>query len=125
MAISEADIQSIKEKISDLIGERVWAPALGLGSFITCEFGRALPPSPEGYTRGEWHLWVCCCAWRLEKHGEVVVGSDDERDDLQKAVRELESLALEAIEIISPAGDTVFRFEDGVILRMFSYRFAG
>src|SRR3954447_11288960 len=98
MAIDAAGIQVINREMKGLIGQTAWGVRLGEGSFITLEFGKSMPPNPEGHTHGEWHLWVCCCAWRLERLDQVIVGSDDGRDDLGKAVLILEGLVLNVIE---------------------------
>jgi hypothetical protein len=125
MAITTDDIQVIQQKIKGLIGKKVWAPKLGVGSFITCEFGNPLPPNTEGSVHGEWHLWTYCCAWRLEQSDEVVVGSEDNRDDLEKAVQILEGRTLENVVIASPAGESQLYFSGSIVLRLFPVFYVG
>lgn len=43
MSITAVDVQQIKEMISDLISKKAWNPMLGVGAFITMEFGSELP----------------------------------------------------------------------------------
>lgn len=124
MSVTQSDIQEIKAKLLPLFGKKAWDVSLGVGSFITIEFGNPVAPeSEEGRTHGEWHLWVCSCAWRLEEGDEVLAGSDDPRETLQEAIRCIEGLSLQSVELFPPAPDVVFRFGDNVVLRLFPCEF--
>jgi hypothetical protein len=121
MVIAKTDIQEIQAKISSILGKKAWGVSLGVGSFITLEFGNPIKSDEENQrTHGEWHLWVYCCEWRLEKGLEVLAGSEDERTKIENAIQELEGLVLQSIDILQPAWDTIFKFENDVILRLFS-----
>lgn len=63
------------------------------------------------------------CAWRLEEGDKILAASEDERDKLEFAIQRLESLVLQSIELLPPAWDTVFKFENQVVLRLFSIHF--
>ena len=65
---------------------------------VTCEVGSPPPPKSGGHTHGEWRLWISYCSWRVEQSDRVLIGSDDERDDLEKAIQVLEKLMLQGIE---------------------------
>lgn len=118
--MTEADIVEIKDKLNAMVGLKAWNASLGVGSFITCEFGKALPPNQEGVIHGEWHLWVYCCSWRLEQAGSMLVSSEDPPEILKKAVERLNNLKLLLLEITSPTGDAVFNFEQEISLKLFS-----
>ncbi len=113
------NIDKIKSKFNSLLGQKAWNVSLGVGSFLTLEFGKPLPEK-HGTVYGEWHLWVYCCAWRLEEAGKVLVASEDERSKIQSAIMRLEGLTLQFLEIQPPIWDTVFTFENEFILKLFS-----
>jgi len=120
MSVTEHDLSEIEGKISSLLGKQAWGAQLGVGSFITIEFGDSQPPSSMGEPpHGAWHLWVYCCAWRLETQEEVVAASEDPRPKLEVAVQRLNDRTLRAVEVQRPALETTFIFEDGLILRLF------
>ncbi|HBE20391.1 MAG TPA: hypothetical protein DEG17_25005 [Cyanobacteria bacterium UBA11149] len=125
MTITEADIQKIQTHIAPLLGQKPWHVSIGVGSFITFDFGTPIPrkflhkgnPLPA---RGEWHLWIYMCAWRLEKEDEVLAACEDSQQQMEGAVKSMEGLALQSIQLLPPAWDTIFTFEDGIVLRTFS-----
>lgn len=121
MAFTEADIYEIKAKMAPLIGQKAWGVSLGVGSFITLEFGQPIPPN-EKYkkTHGEWHLWVYMCAWRLEKNNKFIAGSGADRSELEKVVQMMEGMSIDSIEILPVAGDTIIYFEEELVLHIFS-----
>ena len=121
MVIAKTDIQEIEAKISSILGKTAWGVSLGVGSFVTLEFGNPIQQSVElQRTHGEWHLWIYCCEWRLEEGDKVLAASEDERTKIETAIQRLEGMALQSIDILRPAWDTIFKFEDDVILRLFS-----
>ncbi len=121
MTVTESDICKIQARIGPLLGEKAWGVSLGIGSFITLEFGTPRPfeKFPERM-RGEWSLWVTYSVWRLEKEAKVIIGSEDSRSELKKAVQYLEDLVLHSVVLTPPAFDTTFIFNEGVVLRLFS-----
>jgi hypothetical protein len=125
MDINQETVEIVKSKLSGLIGQKAWGAKLGIGSFLTCEFGKPLPGDAPGRGHGEWHLWLYCCAWRLEHFSRSVVGSDDNRSDLQAAVSLLNECTLLGIDIQPPSGDAVFHFDNEVVLRLFSCSVTG
>lgn len=110
MTVGDADLEQIHATVAPLLHQRPWKVQLGHGSFLTLDFG---PPTAR------WHLWVYCCAWRLDQADAVVAASEDDRDDLRAAVACLEGRALEEVEVTGPALDTVLRFEGGLVLTLF------
>ncbi|HBL58647.1 MAG TPA: hypothetical protein DDZ80_09060 [Cyanobacteria bacterium UBA8803] len=121
MTVTETDIREVQALINPILSRKAWGASLGVGSFITLEFGDSLPPNQKRQrTHGEWHLWIYCCAWRIEKGNEVLASSEDPREKLELAVQQLEGLALNSIQLLPPAWDTVFSFDEEVFLRSFS-----
>lgn len=121
MSVTEADIHYIQEKFIPLQGKRAWGASLGIGSFVTIEFGEPLSPTGnKGRTHGEWHLWIYNSAWRLEEENKkVLAASEDPRSKLEVAIQRLEGLAFYSVKLFTPALETVFTFEQGVVLRVF------
>lgn len=121
MTITETDIVKIKAMISPMLGQKAWDVSLGHGSFITLEFGTPVSSSEvDKKPCGEWHLWVYCCAWRLEDENVVLASSEDSRSKLKVAIQRLEGRELCSVELLRPAWDTIFIFTEGVSLRLFS-----
>ncbi|MEV0096007.1 hypothetical protein [Streptomyces sp. NPDC050738] len=103
-------------RIGPLLGQRAWDVRRGIGSFVTMEFGKPLPPDQSGRVYGQWHLWIQMTAWRLETAGQVLVGSEDE--GLEEALTQLEGRPLTGVVIKPPALETRFDF-DGLRLQTF------
>jgi hypothetical protein len=121
VTVTENDIAEIRTFIEPLLGQRPWDVSLGIGSFITMDFGRRLQlEGRRKLSRGEWFLWVYCCDWRLEKGYEILAASEDPRPVLREALRKITNLTLESVNVSPPAGDAVFVFEGGYTLRLFS-----
>lgn len=112
------DSTRIRALIAPLLGRVAWDVALGYSTFITLEFGE--PREVDGHTHGAWHIWVYGADWRLEEHDRILAGSSDDREKQAAAVKRLEGLALQAIDVLPPALDTVLTFDDGVTLRLFA-----
>ena len=120
MAVTEADIQEIEAKLEPLIGQAAWGVSLGVGSFVTLEFGALVPPHDgEGVPHGQWHLWIYCSAWRIDEGNEVLTGSEDSREKLEAAVRRMDGLVLQHVGVSPPALETSFNFDQGISLRVF------
>ncbi len=120
------NIQEVKAKINLLLGQKAWGISLGVGSFLTLEFGQILLSSDKHQRiHGEWHLWIYNCAWRLEEGDKVLAASEDERGKIEQAIQHLEGLVLQSVDLLPPVWDTVFTFEHQVILRLFSIHSEG
>ncbi|MEO3930482.1 hypothetical protein ABGB07_42540 [Micromonosporaceae bacterium B7E4] len=111
-----ADVQA---RLSAAVGRTAWGTALGIGSFLTVEFGDRIE-RPQGKAHGEFHLWVYQSAWRIEMQGAVLASSEDPREALEESVRYLDGRALTAIAIEAPSLSATFSFTDGLVLRTFS-----
>jgi len=115
----ESGLQPVRAIIEYLLGKTAWQVSLGIGSFITMEFGapianRQVPQQPHG----EWHLWITYSAWCLQEGDEFIAGSEDPRTHLQQAIRRLMDRDLQAIEFTSPVWETRFVFGGNVILHL-------
>lgn len=109
--------RAIEARLAPLCGLRPWKVELGHGSFVTLDFGEAR--TRDGSTRGAWHFWVYCCAWRLDDGDTVVAGSGDDRVGLAPKIAALTNRRLDKIDVAAPAGQTVLRFEGDTTLTLF------
>lgn len=103
-----------------VVGEKSWNARLGVGSFLTIEFGKEIDiiVNSTTYQRGEWHLWLYGCVWRLEKNGRLLVGCEDSREDIEPHLVDYGDRRLRDFNI-SAFGDANLVFDKGLVLRVF------
>lgn len=118
MSLTISQTQRITDYFQGLIGKPAWGVALGDGSFLTLEFGEVLQDEPNRKLHGSGHLWVYCCAWRIETPDDVLAYSEDDRSRLTNIVHVLNDKSLESVEINFPHGDTLLHFSGRLILRL-------
>jgi len=100
----------IRHYFKPVLGSRPWRVKLGVGSFVTFEFGRR--KKVDGHFHGEWHLWIYLSNWVI-LHGErQLVDSDTDRRVISVALRRLEGAALTDVQLDSRDLKTTFVFED-------------
>ncbi|WP_017659615.1 hypothetical protein [Baaleninema simplex] len=133
MALNKRDLDEIQKKLAPFLSkqEKLWQPWQGIGSFLTFNFGKKLPPEPIKSTRlkrirktplpdrGEWGLWIYMCGWRIEQGDRVLAGSNDDRSQIAFALQKLEGQIMTSVEISYPFGETIFIFDNEIILRTF------
>lgn len=112
MGLAEKDLLTIKDHLQPLLGQTAWGVRLGEGTFITMEFGSKNIKKQSRRPHGEWHLWVYFCAWRLEDEENVLVASEDSREQMDATLQSLEGKKLLSVETSLPGLDTVFKFEN-------------
>ena len=122
MSITINDMDAIKEIIKPLIGHKSWNVKLGVGSFLTMEFGDPIS-APHLKKHGEWHLWIYCCGWYLENPKGSFIGSEDPRDILKQEITVLDGHRLEEVVISPIAFETNFVFDYGLVLHTFPLNF--
>ena len=115
---ARSDIETINDIINPLLGHKAWNVKLGIGSFITIEFGNPIPTARQK-TRGEWYLWIYCCGWYLENQNGILAGSEDQRDRIRQKITILEDHTIEDIVVSSPVFETNFVFDGGLVLHTF------
>jgi hypothetical protein len=107
--------------LAQLIGKKTWGARLGEGSFLTVEFGAELPTTtPKGRPHGEWHLWVYCSAWRLDRAGAILAASEDDRDSLDSAVKVIDGRSVTAVSVSGASHDITLHFDDALALQTFA-----
>jgi hypothetical protein len=86
------------------------------------EFGKECVEQSRGerYKHGEWHLWLQCCGWRLEKGVRILIASEDGRELLVRTTRRLEFGPLVEAGVETPGLDLRLKFESGIKLTTFA-----
>jgi hypothetical protein len=96
-----------------LIGRQASRCRIGYGSVLFLEFGG---------NRGEdgnWSLWSDQILWRCEQHGEILAGSEDDRERMEAAAQQINGRTLISGETDCDSGDSVLTFSGGLIIRTF------
>ena len=118
------------EVLAGIVGQRSWLVERGHGSFLTMEFGEprievreAVPHAtsaalrrPGAWPRGDWHLWIYCCQWRIEEGGVPLAHSESTDAAIDKAARAINGQILTDVSIDAPRGMSRFIFELGTVL---------
>ncbi len=128
MSSSSLSSTEVSNRLAGLVGLRAWGAALGIGSFLTLEFGDPLPTLPSARTanrksprqHGAWHLWLYCCAWRIDEPAGIVAASEDARDGLLAAVGRLDGATVVAVNIDSQGCALQIEFDAGLTLTTFA-----
>ncbi len=117
----QLDVTEIQAALAQLIGKPAWSATVGFGSFLTIEFGaEGAAQGTAARKHGEYHLWIYCTAWRLERTGALLAGSEDARADLERAAGTINGLTAAATTIEWPSLSLTLTFSDGLKLRTFS-----
>lgn len=107
MKATEIDVRS---QFRPVLGTRPWRVKLGVGSFLTFDFGTRI--RENGHIHGQWHLWIYLSNWVL-LHGErQLADSDSERKVIMTAMRRLDAVPLTQVDFDPHAEKTKFVFED-------------
>ena len=119
-------IKIVQEQFEKIVGLKPTRIKLGVGSFITFDFGRDILQEIE--TRngkktisfGEWHLWVYMCAWRIDLPKKTFLASHDDRKVIEKKLTALNNKTVLKVSLLNNAFDLSVQFEDEYELRLFS-----
>jgi hypothetical protein len=123
-------MKDILNKIfTDLRKHPGWHVCRGYGSFITFNFGKPrlkecgihkrtgkgrLPRQTRMVSvRGDWHLWIYCCAWVIWQDGKHAAGSGSSNDEVDCACAFLNGQKIRGITIYPKTGETLFSFDLG------------
>lgn len=100
----------IRQCFRPIIGQRPWRARVGVGSFLTFDFGPKV--SVDGHQAGTWHLWIYMSNWVLMRGDLKLVDSDSHRPAISAAVRRLEAEIFDDIQFDTNTRFTVFSFGD-------------
>jgi hypothetical protein len=105
-----ASSTSVPRYFDPIKGQSPWRVRLGVGSFLTFEFGSRI--RANGHEHGEWHLWIYLSNWTLLHSDRELVNSDSDRHPISLAVRRLEGADFTGMEFDQKTSRTVFSFGD-------------
>ncbi len=117
MTIGQKGLTRIQELINPLIGQKAWNVSLGVGSFLTFEFGEKVKKTDERYAHGEWHLWIQFCEWILKEDKAVLAENESPRSEIRKMIPRLEGLRILSFKVNSFA-ETSIDFENEFSLQL-------
>lgn len=125
MTVTEQDIQTIKQIIDPLYGEKAWGVSRIFGSYIYFEFGK--PRRGSEYMNkvslhGKWSLCVHNCGWRLQTDNELLTATNDRHEIMDPALERLHGKFITSIDIERPSMLTTITFNEGLMLRLFPTR---
>jgi hypothetical protein len=100
--------RDVERYFRPLVGSHAWRVKIGVGSFLTFEFGRRT--RSNGHIYGQWHLWIYLSHWELLHGKRRLVDSDADRKVIAAAVRRLENASLTAVHLDTRRKKTAFQF---------------
>ena len=106
----KAATPNIREYFEPVLGTRPWKAKLGVGSFLTLDFGRRV--KDHGHIHGEWHLWIYLSNWALLHRNRRLADSDSDRRVISVSVRRLEETSLTDLRFEHGQLKTTFVFGD-------------
>jgi hypothetical protein len=106
----KATATDIRQYFESLLQTRPWKARLGVGSFLTLEFGRRI--KNHGHVQGEWHLWIYLSSWVLLHGGRQLADSDSDRRVISVSIRRLENVPLNDVQFDHKSFKTTFVFDD-------------
>lgn len=106
----------IDQPFDVLEGLEAWGAKIGVGTFLTIEFGPV--DRVDGIDHGRYHLWISYAAWRLS-WTTGWVGSGDSKAAMQLGVSGLNGSKLVAAKC-TEFGDLILEFSAGRTLRTLS-----
>jgi hypothetical protein len=124
-----------------LVAPPAWSVRKGHGSFLTLEFGaphrairepRVASPSADEQVRarllrrlvvrrGDWHLWIYCCHWRVLSGTAQIAWSEASDQEIEAAAGELDGRLLTDVAVDPTKGTSTFSFEQDVSIQTWPY----
>lgn len=121
----------IQRVVLPLLGRPAWEVKKGHGSFLTFEFGDPhlvihdmqprSPPRRIVLVKGDWHLWIYCCAWTIVNRGDELAHNEASDDAIRNATRLLNGQRLERVALRPGTAVTTFEFDLGGQLTTWPY----
>jgi hypothetical protein len=100
----------VRQVIQPVLGLKPTRAKLGIGSFITLDFGQL--SREDHHMVGKWHFWIYQAYWFLTDAKREIVNADSERRYIDLAIPRLQEKKLTDVELNTTSLETVFRFED-------------
>jgi hypothetical protein len=106
----KTETAEIRQYLQPVFGIRPWRVKLGVGSFLTFDFGPRI--REDRHFHGKWHLWIYLSNWELVHGGHRLVDSDADRRRIAICTRRLEGMPLTGVDFDSRTHKTIFSFDD-------------
>ncbi|HEV7552761.1 MAG TPA: hypothetical protein VGP65_13820 [Candidatus Angelobacter sp.] len=123
-----------------IYGKPCWRVSPGYGSFLTLQFGephleikeprtvkrgvsakvRRLLESRTVLIKGQWHLWIYCCSWKVRSKGKLI-GESSSKPSIQRAADFLDGQKLLRFSIAARQSRCRFQFDLGGVLETWPY----
>jgi hypothetical protein len=103
-------VVDFRQYFQPVLRTRPWKVKLGVGSFLTFEFGPRV--RAHGHVHGQWHLWIYLSNWKLFRGNRQLVDSDADRKLITVSTRRLEEKALTNVDFNARTQETTFFFDD-------------
>lgn len=71
-------------------------------------------------THGEWHFLIEMCCWRIQTRDRVLIGSDDEQQQIDSIFSLLDLGNVEGASVSPPTCDLHVNFSSGASLHTFT-----
>ena len=129
-------VDPLTTAFSPLIGKPAWQVRRGHGSFLTLEFGephlKIREPMPDANSwvlrrrkitiKGDWHLWIYCCDWRIRAAGKAIARSSGSMKRIDAAAREVDGQRLVSVEVDPGKGTSSFVFDEGAVIETWPWK---
>ncbi len=133
-------LQRVQRSFEPLYGKPCWNAKHGHGSFLTFEFGdphleidEPQEPKPTWspkvqkqfsrrhvWVRGQWHLWIYCCNWRVTS-GSELIGESSTVELMNAAASQLDGHKLVLVSADQASSQWRFDFDLGGCLETWPY----
>jgi hypothetical protein len=100
---------------TQVVGLRAWAPSVGVGSFLTIEFGNPRISS-TGTSQGEFHLWVYGASWEIRERTRTIASSSDDHAAMVAGAQVLDGAPVRSFEFNRERMTLSLRFDPSVEL---------
>lgn len=116
----------LRASFDSLIGLKMRNLKLGYGSFLTMDFGKTIKTklkTKKGIRtseRGEWHLWVYVCSWRINRAKTPFIGSSDSREIIESKLNEMGDQKLIKYKFLNSSLDVIIHFDNKFSLTIFN-----
>jgi hypothetical protein len=124
-----------------IYGKPCWSVKKGYGSFLTFEFGephlvvrepiiasktasqrvRKALARRRAFARGQWHLWIYCCRWKVLSRGKTVAHSESSDTKIKRAADFLNGRKFIRFSILPRTLQCIFEFDLGGTLKTQPY----
>jgi hypothetical protein len=101
---------------------KAWGITVSEYHSVFLKFGNAVLNLEDGDIDGEWELHVRNVVWRLESPEEMLIGSADKFESVERVCDLLENQTVKTIEVMPPVFELRLTFENQLSLLVFPIR---